>query len=313
MGSGAWTNTVFEDHDAVGNVIAVRRSAPGMSTLMMDATFRGAGRPKQRRLILGGGPTELLRQYDYDDVETGIGRLNEMKVFSGGTLVAGSHLTFDGLLRTSEQHLGIANGERFTNWSYDDRGRLTGMVAATTARATVPQNGAPASVVPSLTDADFMSVLTRTPATSSTVSAVQFTPDTGHKIAAITRGTNTESILYQKADGTPGGSQRTEDAKFRYEWDERGNRRRVTEKIIGLSQSTLTRVVYSYNANDRMVGRRVETAPIVSGAAPPKPTGSSRRAAPNQTRCRHRSRWCGTRSRINSPPSSKRKNTRAHK
>ncbi|HXG57928.1 MAG TPA: hypothetical protein VNL91_02805 [Thermoanaerobaculia bacterium] len=64
-------------------------------------------------MIAGAGPNELLRQYDYDD-ETGLGRLTEMKVFSGGQLIAGSRVTWNGLLRASEQHLAlsVASGSR---------------------------------------------------------------------------------------------------------------------------------------------------------------------------------------------------------
>ncbi|HXG59336.1 MAG TPA: Ig-like domain-containing protein, partial [Thermoanaerobaculia bacterium] len=272
--SAAWTTTVYEERDAMGNLIAIRRSASGASTTLMTAEFRDAGRPKERRVIAGAGPNELLRQYSYDD-ETGLGRLTEMQVFSGGQLIAGSRVTWNGLLRASEQQLGVAGGERFTSWAYDDRGRLTGMIAGTSGPAAVPLPGVPGSVLQGLTDAGFMTEIARTPATpAGALSSVQFTPKPGggHKVGTVTRGASpAESVLYQKADGTEGGSVRTEDGRFRYEWDTRGNLRSVTEKILSPAQPTLTRVVYSYNAFDRMIGRRVEVAAL-SGGAPPAPT-----------------------------------------
>ncbi|MDQ6799900.1 MAG: DUF6531 domain-containing protein, partial [Acidobacteriota bacterium] len=210
--SAPWTATVFEDHDAMGNVTAIRRS--GAPSPLMTAEYRTAGRPIRRTI------NQVERQYDYDD----IGRLTEMKVLAGGLLLAGSRIRFDGLLRKSEQHLGIASDDRYTNWSYDDRGRLAAMIAAADQDATP-------SVLHELSNADFQT---------------RFTPKPGggHKIG---------SMLYQKADGTDGGSQRTEDARFRYEFDERGRLRKATDR------SGSTRVVYTYNAMDRMVGRRLES------------------------------------------------------
>ncbi|HXG57925.1 MAG TPA: hypothetical protein VNL91_02790, partial [Thermoanaerobaculia bacterium] len=150
----------------MGNLIAIRRSAAGASATLMTAGFRDAGRPKERRVIVGAGPNELLRQYNYDD-ETGVGRLTEMQVFSGGQIIAGSRVTWNGLLRASEQQLGIAGGERYTSWAYDDRGRLTGMIAGTAGPAAVPLPGVAGSVMQGLTDADFMTEIARTPASAT--------------------------------------------------------------------------------------------------------------------------------------------------
>ena len=219
-GDGArtsWTipgsdSTILQEYDAMGNITAIRR---GGSTVM-SADYRNSGRPKTRTV----GP--VTRQYEYDD----IGRLTGMQAVSGGQIVAGSRVSFNGLLRTSAQHLGVSGDERFSNWSYDDRGRLTAMAAA------ADQDAAP-SVMHELTAADFQS---------------RFTPKPGggHKIGAM---------LYQKADGSDGGSQRTQDDRFRYEFDQRGRLRKVTDLAGAM------RVVYSYNAMDRMVGRRLESGP----------------------------------------------------
>ncbi|HUJ14905.1 MAG TPA: hypothetical protein VL284_14055, partial [Thermoanaerobaculia bacterium] len=254
MGTAAWTTTVFEDHDAAGNVTALGRSAAGAAVTLMTADFRSAGRPKIRTITLGAGPRQLVRRYAYDDSETGVGRLTEMTVFSGASLIAGSRITFEGLLRQSEQLLGLAGEQRSTGWQYDDRGRIAGMLPATSGESA-PGPGVASTVTPVMTDADFQIALTRT---GGAIPSATFTPLPGHKIGTVTSGTQTESILYQKADGSDGGSQRTEDARFRYEFDERGRLRSVTEKPNG--DSVLTRVLYSYDAMDRMVGRRVETS-----------------------------------------------------
>ena len=267
MGNGAWTTKVFEEFDAVGNLVAIHRAAPGTASDLLRADFRSAGRPKERRIIVGAGPVELVRQYGYDTNETGIGRLNDLRVFSNGILVAGSHILFEGMQRVARQELGVSGNERYTRWLYDDRGRLTGTLAGTTAANAVPLPGVAGAVNHALTDADFLEDIVRTPpASGESLPSAHLEPAAGggHKIGKIARGGETETLRYQKADGTDGGSARTEDARWLYEWDEHDQLRSVTQKSLSPGE-TLRRILYSYNALHRLVGRRVETATSPAG------------------------------------------------
>ncbi len=62
-----WTNRVEEDHDAMGNVIAIRRSRIGSTAMspLMTADYRNAGRPNVRTLTTTSGavdgPSSSLR------------------------------------------------------------------------------------------------------------------------------------------------------------------------------------------------------------------------------------------------------------
>jgi YD repeat-containing protein len=114
-----------------------------------------------RDLTLPSGAT-LGRAYDYDDATGSVGRLSGMHVTMNGTEVAGSSLLFEGLQRKSEQLLGVSGGSRFTTWSYDERGRVSGSVVATIDPATVPLLGIPGASIVKLTDADFRTDLDRT-------------------------------------------------------------------------------------------------------------------------------------------------------
>jgi YD repeat-containing protein len=114
-----------------------------------------------RDLTLPSGAT-LGRAYEYDDATGSVGRLSGMHVTMNGTEVAGSSLLFEGLQRKSEQLLGVSGGSRFTTWSYDERGRVSGSVVATIDPAAVPLLGIPGASIVKLTDADFRTDLDRT-------------------------------------------------------------------------------------------------------------------------------------------------------
>jgi len=106
----------------MGNLRQITRDG----TQLLGAEFRTAGRPITRTLDLGGG-RQIIRSYDYDQG----GRLNHLDVKVGDRTFAGSTLSFEGLQRIKAQQLGVSNGKRSNVWSYDDRGRVRGMIALT--------------------------------------------------------------------------------------------------------------------------------------------------------------------------------------
>jgi RHS repeat-associated protein len=261
---GRWATSLDYEHDANGNIRTIlRNSAP-----LLTATFRGAGRPLTRNITLPNGST-LGRAYDYDDQTGSVGRRSGMRVTVGNTLFAGSSILFEGLQRKREQLLGLSGGERYTHYGYDDRGRVNDSIVATLDPNAIPQIGIPGAATVNLTDADFRSELNRTivkqndpPSTITTQSA------RGHKATSITRGAASETLRYQGADGAE-VSVRTDDARYHYDFDEKEHLRTITEKLIpNGTQSRLIRVRYSFDGFGRIVGRRVEVAPVSNGQPP---------------------------------------------
>jgi RHS repeat-associated protein len=261
---GRWATSLDYLHDANGNIRSIlRNNAP-----LLDATFRGEGRPLTRNITLPNGNT-LGRAYDYDDQTSSVGRLSGMLVSVGNTLFAGSSILFEGLQRKREQLLGISGGNRYTHYSYDDQGRVNGMVVGTLDPNAIATIGVPGASNVNLSDADFRSELTRTvvkqndpPSTLTGQSA------SGHKAISISRGTATEALLYKGANGED-VSVRTDDARYHYDFDEKEHLRAITEKLIpNGTQSRLIRVRYSFDGFGRIVGRRVEVAPISNGQPP---------------------------------------------
>jgi hypothetical protein len=62
---------------------------------------------------------------------------------------------------------------------------------------------------------------------------------------------------------------RTDDARYHYDFDEKEHLRSITERLIpNGAQSRLIRVHYAYDGFGRIVGRRVETAPVSNGQPP---------------------------------------------
>jgi RHS repeat-associated protein len=258
-GGGRWAATLEYQHDASGNVRTILRD--GLPYL--DAQYRAAGRPLSRNITLPNGSI-LGRAYDYDDATTNVGRLSGMRVSVGSTLFTGSQVKFEGTQRKSEQLLGISGGQRYTSFGYDDQGRVTGQVTAGLDPNAIPQLGIPGASTVTLSDADFRSELNRT-APPSTITGQSAK---GHKVASITKGAATETLLYKGADGSE-VSVRTDDARYHYDFDEKEHLRAITERLIpNGTQSRLIRVRYAYDGFARIVGRRVETAPVSNGQAP---------------------------------------------
>jgi RHS repeat-associated protein len=263
MSAGArWVMTLDFKHDAEGNVRTILRN--GLP--LMDAVFRSEGRPVTRNLTLPAG-LALGRSYDYDDA-TGVGRLSGMRVTIGNSTVAGSELTFEGSQRKSEQLLGIAGGTRYTNWSYDDRGRVTGSIVATVDANAIPEIGLPGATTVAMSDADFRSSLDRTVVRpEDPPSTITGESPAGHKVVSITRGAAIQSIRYEGANGEV--SVRTDDARYHYDFDEKEHLRAITEKlIVNGTQSRLLRIRYGYDGFGRIVSRRVETAPVSNNQPP---------------------------------------------
>ncbi|MGA7615888.1 MAG: RHS repeat domain-containing protein [Thermoanaerobaculia bacterium] len=58
------------------------------------------------------------------------------------------------------------------------------------------------------------------------------------------------------------------DGSFVYEWDEKGRLTSVTEKPTS-ANGEIRRILYDYDGNDRLVGRRAEMAEVTDPAADP--------------------------------------------
>jgi RHS repeat-associated protein len=247
-----WTDRVYEHHDAMGNVDQLERALFGAPrSTLLTGQYRNAGRPKQRTLVAASG-APIVRDYAYEE-STSLG--NEMKVSVGGKVVAGSAITqWSGLLIREASLLGVSNATRANHYEYDARGRLISYDAG----RTVTETPSPA---------DFRATVTRTPrfdaATRAQVASkgvdvnridppgTIFTPSSGHKIATAAQGPTTTPFAYN-------GSELTSDGKFSYEWDEKG---RLTRATGGAG----VRVSYSYDPNDRIIGRTVESSTNGSG------------------------------------------------
>ncbi|MHB9001910.1 MAG: RHS repeat protein [Thermoanaerobaculia bacterium] len=256
-----WTDRIHATYDAMGNLATLERTLfSGVAiSPFFAADYRNAGRPNIRTLKTTCGstpcvPTDIVRKYSYD---SSTGLLRELAVTVGPLTVAGSRITaFDGLQIQQAQLLGISDGSRVNQWSYDARSRLQ--------TATIGRD-----VTQNLTPADFRSTLVRTPRfdapTRSALAAkgvdVQrldppsqtATEEPAHKVSTVSDGTTVRAYSYN-------GSERKDDGKFEYDWDEKGRLVRATEKPTIGGQAIITRVTYTHDGNDRMIGRRVETA-----------------------------------------------------
>src|SRR5207244_5252695 len=131
--AGNWTKSVSTIYDAAGHLEIINRTFGGASasSALMTGHFRGAGRPATRMVTTTAGAA-IGRTYSYDD--NGTGQLTEMTVESGGTIVAGAHVGYEGLQVNDAQLLGVSGGTRHSHFGYDGRGRLTSSIYG----ATVP-------------------------------------------------------------------------------------------------------------------------------------------------------------------------------
>ncbi len=245
-----WTNRVEEDHDAMGNVIAIRRSRFGSTAMspLMTADYRNAGRPNVRTLTTTSG-APIVRTYGYDATTS---QLNDLKVTSRGLLVAGSGITFDGTQIAKATLHGVSNETRANEYAYDDLSRLARSRAARI-------SGTADLAVEQVDKADFRIALERTTSGPAPLPSLSFAQQTGHKIAEMVRGGESRTFSYGS------GAERIDDGRFIYEFDARGRLISATEKAGGSAPQTLRRILYYYSAADRVVGRRAEYAPLASG------------------------------------------------
>jgi RHS repeat-associated protein len=278
-----WTDTVFEDHDAAGNVATIARTQFGGATtpsLLMSAAFRNSGRPDSRTVTtncLGSAACSaatIVRSYGYDATT---GQLNELRVTSRGLEVAGSHIGYDGLQINAMNLLGVSAGVRNNRFGYDDRSRLKAAVYGTSDPNALPAPNAPGTIAPQYTAADFLGGLDHRPkldaatrtvlaAKNINVNAIDPTSMTatetagGHKIATVTQNGQTRTFLHAK-------SERTDDGRFIYVWDEKGRLRSATEKPATSGQ-TIRRTRFFFDGRDRMIGRRSENAIATTPTTP---------------------------------------------
>lgn len=249
-----WTDRVRETRDAKGNVIAVERSlfTGGGFTSLMTADFRNAARPNQRTVTTSCGsvacrPASLVRSYDYDSSS---GLLDEMSVSSGPIVVAGSRITgFDGTQIQEAQILGVSGGAHAQQWSYDSRSRLT---TTTNGRAST-QNLSPADFRAGVERERRLDPATRAQLLAKGINVDRIDPPsqtagevTGHKVGNVVEGASVRAFTYN-------GSERNDDGKFRYEFDEKGRLTRATQN------NGQMRVTYTYDGDDRMITRLVES------------------------------------------------------
>jgi RHS repeat-associated protein len=245
---GPWTSSINQQFDAMGNRTKIQRQFFGGSSAgaLLDATYRNAGRPDKRIVTTAGGP-QIVRDYAYDSTS---GLLNELRVTANGQLVAGSTITYNGLQKSKATLLGISGGARSNEWIYDARSRLQNTILARDAGGT-PQSE-------ELTQSDFRLRLDRPAETPVDPPSLTFTESTaGHKIDSVNRGGNVEQFTFV-------GGERREDGNYRYTYDAKGRLAMVTQKQAA-NATSIRRVKYAYDGNNRMIGRTAQYALIPNG------------------------------------------------
>jgi hypothetical protein len=232
----------------------------------MTATYRNAGPPDTRTVTTAGG-SSFVRTYTYD---AATGRLTSMAVTNASGTIAGSEVTYDGLQLASARLLGLASGERFQHWRYDDRSRVLASLYGVRSAAADPTAGVPGRSKEALTPADFRNAQERTPQLdAATRAALQsrgidpsavdpatatFAEQIGHKIAQMTKGPQVRPFAYQ-------GAERIDDGRFTYEFDVKGRLIRATEKSTA---GPIRGIAYTYSGMGRLIGRRAEYSSSVS-------------------------------------------------
>jgi RHS repeat-associated protein len=272
--AAGWTDTLFEDHDAAGNVSSIARTFFGGTSStpvpLMTASFRNAGRPDLRTVtttcVAGAACTaaDIARKYAYDPVTS---QLNEMRVTAGGVTVAGAHIGFDGLQINDVQILGVSGEERHSRFTYDSRSRLSGFAYGSSDPSTTPAPGAPGTATVTQSPAGFVSAINRTPSLDAGTraqlaakgidvsridpTATTATETAGHKIDTVTTGSVARTFTYT-------GALRADDGRHTFTWDEKGRLTAVTEKPGASTATPIRRIDYYFDGNDRMIGRRAE-------------------------------------------------------
>jgi len=264
-----WSKGIAESHDAMGNVATIARvAAPGASgPSIMTATYRNAGRPDTRTVTTAGG-SMILRQYGYD---TTTAQLKSVMVSNANGVIAGAEVAYNGLQTASAKLLGIASGERYMLFGYDDRSRLlASLYGVKNPNADATAASIPGRAKEALNPADFRNAQERTPQldaptrmalSSKGIDPARVEPPSstysersGHKIAEMTKGAQVRSFEYQ-------GAERIDDGQFAYEFDVKGRLARATQKAtVGPIRS----MSYTYSGMGRLVGRRAEYAPSSS-------------------------------------------------
>jgi RHS repeat-associated protein len=278
-----WTDTVFEDHDEAGNVIGISRTQFGSGTsVLLGGEFRNAGRPDHRTVttscagvqVCSGG--SITRQYGYNDNA----QMNSLVVTSSGGALAGSVANYEanGLQIHDVKILGLSGGTHYNVYGYDDRSRLQGAVLNTPDPNAAPGGSAPGTVGMNYTNpdgnADFLGGITRVPrldaATRSALTAqgvdvnaidpsgTTATPTAGgHKIATFGPiGGTARTFGYA-------GSLVSDDGKYAYTWNEKEQLVAVTQKPT-TTAFPIRRIRYYYDGRGRVVGRRAQSANVVS-------------------------------------------------
>ncbi|HXA18390.1 MAG TPA: Ig-like domain-containing protein [Thermoanaerobaculia bacterium] len=271
--AGTWATSVTVHYDAMGNVDTLTTDG-GLS---LTGDYRAAGRPNSRTIMLpvtGGAPKSLARTYTY---QQDTGQLHEMKATIGSADVAGSTVAYDGLLVKDATLIGVSNGLRHTRHTYDRRGRLGGSVVAASADAQAPPPGgaasSPGSTVETPDPADFRTGQSRAPLLDPTVASllqsrgidtaaidppsVTATPFPGHKIQTFSRGTSTRTFNFD------GKSELVDDGLFLYDYDAKGRLDWAAEKATATGV-VIRRILYTYDGNNRLVGRTAQAATVTS-------------------------------------------------
>lgn len=289
---GGWAKQLDLKYDAMSNLIELKRDGE----VLLTGDYRNARRPDSRTIHITpqGCATasclkQLVRTYSYKP-ETS--QLDGMIATIGTIEIAGSKVKRDDTLQVTEEELaGVSGGTRYTRYSYDSRGRLFGSVAAVTDSTTPPQPAVPGTAVSAapgvaqdlLSPADFRKGQDRMPRLDPTARAElkkkgidpdaidppgsSAEPRAGHKIDKFKKGPTADDFKWTKADGTDNGDVRTEDGRFRYGYDEKRRLQWVAEKILSTA-TPMRRVLYSYDGNERLVGRTAQYATTTSLTAP---------------------------------------------
>jgi len=296
---GEWTRQLDYRYDAAGNLIELKRDG----TALLTGEYRNEERPDLRtvRIAPEGCTTascikELVRTYSYHSKTS---QFDGMVAKIGDLEVAGSKVTHGDTLQVQEERiLGVSNGTRHTRYTYDSRGRLygsvTGVSDATTppvapdpiAPPLAPTPSAPGVTQEKVTPAGFRAESIRSQQLDSDqrekLESRGIDPDSvdppsstavprpGHKIDSFAKGPTPQNFLWTQPDGTDEGALRTEDHRFRYGYDQKQRLIWVAEKAAS-SVVPIRRIVYTYDGNDRLIGR---TAQYVTSASPSAPVDS---------------------------------------
>jgi len=291
--AGDWAKKLHFDYDSMGNLIELQRDGE----TLLKGEYRNARRPDSRTVFIKpqGCATssclkQLVRTYGYKP-ETS--QLEGMVAKIGTIEIAGSKVKYEDTLQVTEEELaGVSGGtNRHTRYSYDSRGRLFGSVTAVSDNTTPPTPTTPGTAVGAtpgvrqdlMSSADFRKAQERTPAFDTTARddlkkkgidpdqidppGSTADPQAGHKISKFTKGPTAEDFRWTKPDGTGDGDVRTEDGRFKYSYDEKRRLVWVAEKVLSTA-SPIRRILYSYDANDRLVGRTAQYATLPTLSTP---------------------------------------------